>query len=329
MATTAPEAPSLNFKAKSGFITKRAIFRDEVEEEAPVEEAPVEEEVVEEAPIEEEVVEEAPVEEKVVEEAPVEEEWIEEEPLEGEEFWEEEPTVEEEWVEEEVVEEEAPPPATIEQPTVERPTVEQPSVNRPSVERREPTVIVQPADTGGRTGSALPTPAEMAEYANPDDRGRAILRHFEEEDRRMSEQRTTEIEARPSEDESFFNFNVHPPGGGMKWVILIAVLTVLGYTVVRQLAMDPLKPRMTEKQRKKLVAEVKSTTAQASKESKSKTESEELKKLMKERPAMARALREVQSAYSSEEPKSKPKPPRVEQKTEVSKDGRKHIEIRI
>ena len=328
MATTAPEAPSLNFKAKSGFITKRAIFRDEVEEEAPVEE---------------EVVEEEPIEEEPIEEEPVEEEWIEEEPLEGEEFWEEEPTVEEEWVEEETpIEEEAP---TVEQ--APPPAVEQPTVEQPRVERREPTVIVQPADAGGRTGSALPTPAEMAAYANPDDRGRAILRQFEEEDQRLAEQRTTEVESRPNDEDSIFHFNVQPPSGGLKWVILIAVLTVLGYTVVRQLAMDPLKPRMTEKQRQKLMAEVQSTTAQATKASKAaadsraatvqskaaklkaSTESDELKKLMEERPAMARALKEVQAAYSEEAPKSKPKPPRVEQKTEVSKDGRKHIEIRI
>ena len=47
----------------------------------------------------------------------------------------------------------------------------------------------------------------------------------------MSEQRTTEVEARPKDD-SIFNFNVpiDPPSGGLKWVILIAMLTVLGYT---------------------------------------------------------------------------------------------------
>ena len=162
----------------------------------------------------------------------------------------------------------------------------------------------------------------------------------------MSEQRTTEIEASPKDD-SFFNFNVQPPSGGLKWVILIAVLTVLGYTVVRQLAMGPTEPRMTEKQRQKLMAEVQSTTARAAKEAAAETksraaavqskaaqikatnESAELKKLMEERPAMARALREVQAAYSEEAPKSKPKAPRVEPKIEVSKDGRKHIEIRI
>ncbi len=325
MAITAPEAPSLNFKAKSGFIVKRPIFRDDVEEET------VEEEPIEEEPIEEEFVEEEPIEEELE----GDDRWQEFD----EEFIEEEPTVEEEIIEEEPVEEvieEAPP----------------------AVEAREPTVIVQPADTGGRVGSALPSEAEMAAYANPDDRGRAILRHFEEEDRRMSEQRTTEVEARPKDD-SIFNFNVpiDPPSGGLKWVILIAMLTVLGYTVVRQLAMGPSGGRvgeMTDSKRREIMSEVNSTKAQAATEtqarlvstaraaqamkdaskatkaqSKAADESAELKKLMKERPAMARALREVQAAAELSEETKTPKGARVLSKVETTKDGRKHIEIRI
>ena len=316
MALRPPDAPSLHFKEREGFITTAV---DEPEEEF-VEEEPVEGE--------EEFIEEEPVED--------DEEFVEEEPVEDdEEFWEEE-SVEEEPVEE--VEEE--PQTFIEKALPGLP------------ERREPTVVLQPADTGGRTGTALPTPQQMQEYSQPENRGKAIIRHFEEEDRRMNEQRTeTTVETK---DDSIFNFEMTPPevGGGTKWLLLIAALTVLGYTVVRQLAMDPIKPtraRMdelsvgneikkppvvkpkvkmppptTEKDalRHKVVQRAATTSSMQSSAPTSKASKEEL---------IERALKEVRAASEASDQVERKQTPRPRQapKLDNKPDDVKHIEIRI
>ena len=215
MALKAPEAPTLHFRERDGFITVTT---------SPPQDEP--EEVVEEEAYEEETVEESGEE--------VEDDFFSDDEESSEE-------AEEEAIEEAVEE----TPADEERTVIERP------VEKPAETRREPTVKVKPADAGGRSGSALPTPSEMAAYAEqgyvqqPSDRGKAILREFEEEDRRLAEQRTTSKKAEPHYEKSSpsFEFGIEPPSGGMKWVVLIAILTVLGFIFVRQLAHDPLKPR--------------------------------------------------------------------------------------
>ena len=326
MALRPPDAPSLHFKERDGFITSTS------------------EETVEES-VEEETVEEEAVEEEAVEEE-AEEFW------EDEEFFEEETVEEEEAVEEEAVEEEtAAPVAESAQPKQSMQMTQPAQSKRPTVEQREPTVIVQPAGTGGRTGSALPTQAEMASYAQPENRGQAIIRHFEEEDRRMSERLSTQTE-QESDRSSIFEFHMTPPDvGGGKWLFLIAALTILGYTVVRQLAMDPLKP--SKQRRDELTVgntikkpAVKPTPpptetvqrtgskpskeeliAKALKEVRAASEQEEVKKPSSPRPAKRPPV-EVKTAYAVDETKKTPRPRSIPKPENISDDS-KHIEIRI
>ena len=305
MALRPPETPSLHFKEREGFITDAG-------DEEPVEE--------EEEPVEEE-------EEFEGEEETAEDEFWEDEEESAEEV--EEEIVEEEPVEEEAVEEEqAPPPKTERLPlaTVER--------REPTIDRREPTVIVQPPDAGGRTGTALPTPQEMQEYAQPEDRGQAIIRHFEEEDRRMNEQ--LEAATREPESSSIFEFHAEPPDiGGGKWLLLIAALTILGYTVVRQLAMNPVKPSEARKNELSIGREINKKPPPPP-PSKPPTEHDKLKSKMVQRPSVkpskeeliAKAVQEVRAASEQPEVKKPPRP-RPTPKPEPKKDDIKHIEIRI
>ena len=333
MALRPPDAPSLHFKARDGFITAGTVDADEETESEE------ETEVEEEEPVEEE--DEEAVEEEVEEEV----EGEEEEPVEeDDEFFEE--------AEEEPTEEEAEPVAEAKQSM----QMTQPAQSkRPTVEKSEPTVIVQPADAGGRTGSALPTQAEMAAYAQPENRGQAIIRHFEEEDRRMSEQLATQTE-QESDRSSIFEFHMTPPDvGGGKWLFLIAALTILGYTVVRQLAMDPLKPSKQRREEltvgntiKKPV--VKPTVkmpppptetvqrtgskpskeeliAKALKEVRAASEQEPVKQPSSPRPTKRPPI-EVKTAYAVEETKKTPRPRSIPKPENISDDS-KHIEIRI
>ena len=340
MALRPPDAPSLHFKEREGFITAADVEEDAVEEETPAEEEYVEEE-------------EGAEEEFFEEEEGAEEEFFEEEPS-DEEFFEEE-AVEEEPVEEETVEEEAAP-STEKKQSAQQTQQTQPAQSaqsmRPSVDRKETSVTIKPPDTGGREGSALPSPQEMASYAQPEDRGQAIIRHFEEEDRRMSEQMYAQTVEEP-DDSSIFNFHVEPPGGGSKWLFLIAALTILGYTVVRQLAMDPLKPSKKrreeltvgntikkpsatqpavkpptiEKPRNTQKASKEELIARALKEVRAASDQKEVKQSPPPRP-VKRPTVEVKSAYAIEEQKKTPRP-RPAPKPDPSKDEVKHIEIRV
>lgn len=341
MALRPPDAPSLHFKEREGFITATNVEEEAVEEETPVEEEYVEEE----APADEEY-----ADEEYVEEEYAEEEYVEEEPVE-EDFFEED-FFEEEVAEEEPVEEEAAPVAQSTQSKQSDQPAQSKQSMRPSVERNEPSVTVKPPDTGGRAGSALPSPQEMASYAQPEDRGQAIIRHFEEEDRRMSEQRYSQTVEEP-DDSSIFNFHVEPPGGGSKWLFLIAALTILGYTVVRQLAMDPLKPSKKrrdeltvgntikkpsivkpavksppiEKPRNTQKASKEELIARALKEVRAASDQKEVKQSPSPRP-VKRPTVEVKTAYATEEQKKTPRP-RPAPKPDPSKDEVKHIEIRV
>ena len=351
MALRPPDAPSLHFKERDGFITAGAVE----EEDAASEEESTEEEYVE----EEETVEE----EESVEETAEDEEFIEEE------------GVEEEAVEEETVEEETPAEETAQSvketkqtklnpslPKKRSPFRDEPEQTTQTAQSdqsaqsvndgRTPTVITQLPNTGGRTGSALPSPQEMAGYAQPENRGQAIIRHFEEEDRRMSEQLSTQT-AKESESSSIFDFQVAPPDvGGGKWLFLIAALTILGYTVVRLLATDPIKP--SKARRDELTVGntipkppvVKPTVRMPSPPSDQKKLSKEqlIEKALKEVRAASetdgaqksapaprpikRASTEMKTAYATEETKKMPRP-RPAPKPDSSKDEIKHIEIRI
>ena len=248
MALKAPEAPNLHFKEREGFITTASDEEESTEE----------------------VVEEESGEEESTEET-----------VEEDDFWNEE--VEDEAAVEEVEEVE-------EVPADEGRTI----IERP-IERREPSVKIKPADAGGRTGSALPTPSEMAAYAQnarqqeytpSNDRGKAILREFEEEDRRLAEQMSTSKKEEPIFKPPFsMESSFSPPSGGMKWLVLIVILTVLGFMFVRQLATGASRP-----------------------------------------PRIRQTTPGVKVTLGSDNP---PPPPPKPIKTNAKKDDTKHIEIRI